>query len=59
MENDKYISLLDSYIETNGDGKEVAKSIDNISNGKIKIVISTKSLPKTPVNQRKRIRKES
>ena len=49
MEKGKNISLRDSYIEIQGDEKEVAQNIDDISNGIIKMVISTKSLPKTPV----------
>ena len=34
MEKDKYISLGDSYIEIEGDEKEVAHFIDDILNGK-------------------------
>ena len=49
METDKYISLGDRYIDIEGDEREVAQYIDDISNGKIKVVLSTKPLPKTPV----------
>ena len=54
MENDKYISLRDNYIEIQGDEKEVAKYIDDISNGKILMVLSTKSLSKTHVKLTKK-----
>ena len=42
METDKYISLGDSYIETEGDGKEVTQFIDDILNGKKRTEISAK-----------------
>ena len=47
MENDKYFSLGDSYIDINE--KEVVEFIDDILDGKLKTEITTKSLPKTPV----------
>ena len=49
MEKDKYISLGDSYLEVQGDEKQVGQFEDDILNGKIKFELSTKSLPKTPV----------
>ena len=54
MEQDKCISLDDSYIETKCDGKEVTHIIDDILNGKLKMEISTRSLAKTPVNLTKK-----
>ena len=54
MEADKFISLRDSFIEIQGDEKEVTQYIDDISNGKIVMVLSKKSLPKTPVKLTKR-----
>ena len=54
MENDKCISLSDSHIKIEGDEKEVALFTDDILDGKIKMEISTKSLPKTPVNLTKK-----
>ena len=56
METNKYISLGDSYIDI-GDEREVAQYIDDISNGKIKVVLSTKPLPKTPVKITKNLKK--
>ena len=50
METDKNISLGDSYIDIEGGEKEVAQFIDDILNGKIKMELSTESLPKIPVN---------
>ena len=41
MEQDKYISLADSYIEMNGNEKEVAQFRNAIQHGKIKLVLST------------------
>ena len=52
---DSYISLGDSYIEKEGDEKEVAQFIDDILNGKIKMCKFTNSIPKTPVNLTKRM----
>ena len=49
METDKYISLGDSYIETEGDEKEVTHFIDALLNGKIKTEISKKPLPRNSV----------
>ena len=54
MENDKYISLRDSYLEIQEDEKEVAVYIDDVSNGKIMMVLSTKPLPRTPVKLTKK-----
>ena len=59
MEKDKYISLGDSYIEIQGDEKEVARFNDDILNGNIKFELSTKSLPKTPVNITKKYLKNT
>ena len=58
MEKDKFISLADSYIEIEGDEKEVTQFIDDILDEKIKIVITTKSLSKTPVKLTKSNLKE-
>ena len=49
MEKDNYISLSDSYIQIEGDEKEVIQFIDDILNGKIEMVKSTKLQTKTPV----------
>ena len=49
MEQDKYISLGDSYIEIEGDENDVSQFIDDILKGQIKMELSTKSSPKTPV----------
>ena len=34
MENDKYISLRDSYVDIEGEAKEVTQFIDHILDGK-------------------------
>ena len=44
MEQDKHISLGDSYIQIEGDEKEVLHFIDDVLNGKINMELSTKSL---------------
>ena len=49
MEHDKYISLGDSYIEIQSNEKELLQFIDEISKGKIILVLSTKSLPEITV----------
>ena len=49
MEQDKYISLADSYIEIESVENNVSQFIDDSLNGKTKMELSTKSLPKTPV----------
>ena len=49
METDTYNFLGDSYIELEGDEKEVANFTDDALNGKIKMVLSAKSLLQTPV----------
>ena len=49
MEQDKYISSGDTYIEIEGVEKDVSHFKDNISNRKIMFKMSTKSLPKAPV----------
>ena len=54
MEKDEYFSLGDSYIEIQGDEKQVAQFIDDILNGKIKFELSTKFLPETPVKLTKK-----
>ena len=36
MENDKYISLADSYVDIEGGAKEITKFIDDTLDGKIK-----------------------
>ena len=54
MENDKLISLRDSYIEIEGVEKEVTQFIDDILDGKIKMVKFTKPTPKTPVKLTKK-----
>ena len=54
MGNDKYISLADSSIDIEGGPKEVTQFIDVILEGKIKMVITTRSLPKTPVELTKK-----
>ena len=54
METDKYISLGDSYIDTEGSEEEVAQFMDDILNGKIKMEMSTESLPQTPVKLTKK-----
>ena len=48
MEQDKYISLGDSYIDwvKQGDDTEVTQFIDDVLNGKIKLELFTKPLPK-------------
>ena len=38
MEHHKYISLADSYIEIEGDGNNVSQFLDDILNGRIKMV---------------------
>ena len=54
MANDKNSSLADNYIEVPGDEKVVAQNIDDILDGKRKMVITTRSLPKTPVKLMKK-----
>ena len=54
MEQDKYISLRDSYIEIEGSEKEVAHFRDDISKGKRMMELCTKPLPKTPVELTKK-----
>ena len=49
MEQDKYVSLQDAYIETQGVEKDVLQFQDDILNGKITFELSTNSLPKAPV----------
>ena len=49
METDKYISLVESYLEIEGDEKGVTQFIDEILNEKIKTKLSPKPLPETPV----------
>ena len=51
MEQDKYISVGDSYIEIEGVGNDVSQFLDDIVNGKITMKLSTKPLPKTPVRK--------
>ena len=53
MEKDKNISLGDSYLEKQGDEKQVAHFEDDTLNGK-KIELSRKSLPKNPVKLSKK-----
>ena len=54
METDKCNSSCDSYTEIQGNEKEVAKFTDDILDGKLKMVISTKPVPKTPVKLTKK-----
>ena len=54
MEDHKYISLRDSYVDVEGDAKEVTQFSKDILIGKINIILSTKSLLKTPVKLTKR-----
>ena len=54
MEIDKYISLGDSFINFVGDAKEVIQFIVDTLDGKKKMVLTTKPLPKTPVNLTKK-----
>ena len=42
MEKDNYISLADSYLEIQGDQKQVAHFEDDFLNGKINLELSTK-----------------
>ena len=49
MEQDKYISLCDSYIEIQGNEKDVTQYIDDYLDGKIRMILTTKPLLKTPV----------
>ena len=49
MDQDKCISLGDSYIEIEGVEKDISQFKDDILNGKIIFKLSTKSLPKAPV----------
>ena len=53
MEQHKYISLCDSYIELQGNEKDVTQYIDDCLDGKIKMILTTKPLPKTPLNKTK------
>ena len=53
METDKYFFRC-SYIDIKSAEEKVAKNIDDISKGKILLVLSTKSLPKTPVKLTKK-----
>ena len=46
MEKDKNISIGDSYIEIQGDEKQVAQFIDDILSGKTKFELSTNHYPK-------------
>ena len=46
--------LGDSYKDIEGDAKEVTQFIDDILDGKIKMEITTRSLPKTPVTLTKK-----
>ena len=50
MENDKYMSFVDSYINIDGSGKALTEFIDSIQDGKVKFVLSTKNSysPKLP-----------
>ena len=50
MENDKYISIADSYISIDGSEKALTEFIDAIQDGKVKFVLSTKNShsPKPP-----------
>ena len=43
MEKDTYISLADSYIKIQGDEEEVSQNIDDISNGKVMMVLTQNS----------------
>ena len=54
MENDKNISSRDSNIDIEADGKEVTQIVDDILERKIKMVIFTKPVPKTPVKLTKK-----
>ena len=54
METAKFISLSDSYIDVEGGEKKVAQYIADISNGKLMMVLSTKSIPKNPVKLTKK-----
>ena len=54
MGNDKYISLGDRYINIVGDAKEVTRFIDDALDGKMKMTLITKTLPKTPVKLTKK-----
>ena len=44
MEKDKYSSLGDSYIEIEGDEKEVSQFINATLNGETKMELSTKTI---------------
>ena len=59
METDKFTCLRDSYIETQGDEKEVAQYIIDVLDGKIKMVITTKSSKSSPKAPVKLTNKES
>ena len=54
MEQDKYISLGDSYIEIQSDETEVIQFINAYLSGKIQTELSIKPLPKTPVKLTKK-----
>ena len=54
MKQDKNISLGNSYIEIEGSEKEVAQFRNDILDGKILMELSTKPIPKTPVELRKK-----
>ena len=54
MEKDKYISLSDSYIQIEGDEKEIIEFRDDIVKVQKLMVLSTKSSPKAPVKLTKK-----
>ena len=54
MENYKYIASGDSYLDIKGGVKEVLLFTYVILNGKLKMLITTKSPPKTPVQLTKK-----
>ena len=56
MEKDKYFDLCDSYIEKQGDEKQIAQFEEDMLNGKITLELITKQLPlpKPPVKLTKK-----
>ena len=54
MEKVKNVSLGDSYLEKQGEEKQVSQFEDDTLNGKIKFELCRKSLPKTPLKLSKK-----
>ena len=54
MEKDIGIDLCDSYIEIQGDGKQIAHFEEDMLKSEITFELITKSLPKPPVKLTKK-----